>query len=470
MCTQSQRDFVLSKQAAEPGVSCPNPTRSNQQRVDGSTSALYPWQRAALAAWIANKHRGVVEAVTGSGKTRVGLQAVAMRLAAGGKTMVIVPSKELLHQWVRELQHVFPDMRIGRLGDGYEDDLRRRDVLVATVNSARARALRLRDRPGLLVVDECHRCGSEVNRLALHTEFAWRLGLSATHARSDGMHASVLEPYFEGVVFRFGYAEAIEQGVVARLKVALIGVAFEPQERTQYEHLSEKVRRARAWLVASFDVPASPFGEFIKAVNRLRIHGDARQAIAAGRYLSVFNRRRALLAETKAKYEALAKLEDALVEAKRVIVFTQTVRAAELAAAELVDIGIDAEPLHSALDSVERRAVLDRFAHGHLHTIVAPQVLDEGLDVPDADLGVIVAASRQRRQMVQRMGRVLRPKQRGRLARFAVLYVDGTSEDPALGAHETFLEEVVESAVAVRKFPVHASPAEICEYLNQNQG
>ena len=57
--------------------------------------------------------------------------------------------------------------------------------------------------------------------------------------------------------------------------------------------------------------------------------------------------------------------------------------------------------------------------------------------MPDADLGIIVAASRQRRQMIQRMGRVLRPKNDGRLARFAVLYVQGTSEDPALGAHGT---------------------------------
>jgi RNA polymerase primary sigma factor len=361
---------------------------------------------------------------------------------------------------------MFADTPIGCLGDGYGDDLRRCDVLVATVNSARARELRLQGRMGLLVVDECHRCGSEINRLVLGTEFAWRLGLSATHARSDDTHRTVIEPYFEGVVYRFAYAEAIAQGVVARFKVALVAVDFDEQERAQYEYLSEKVRHARARLVAGFGVPAEPFGEFMKAVNRLRLHGDMREAIAAGRYLSVFNRRRALLAETAAKYDALGTLAGALAKARRVIVFTQTVRAAELAAAELVDLGIDAQPLHSALGTMERRAVLNRFARGHLHTIVAPQVLDEGLDVPDADLGVIVAASRQRRQMIQRMGRVLRPKDGGRLARFAILYVHGTSEDPALGAHETFLEEVVESAESVRDFPLRSPPGEICDFLN----
>ena len=277
--------------------------------------------------------------------------------------------------------------------------------------------------------DECHRCGSEINRIALAGEFESRLGLSATHARLDGTHETVIEPYFGGVVYRFGYADAIAQGVVARFSVVLVAVSFSEEERAQYEHLDEKVRRARARLIEAFGVPPEPFGEFMKAVNRLRCEGAKHEAIAAGQYLSPFNRRRELLAETEAKYEGLSKLEGAVRSARRVIIFTQTVHAAELATAELVDLGIDAQALHSALDMVERREVLARFARGHLHAIVAPQVLDEGVDVPDADLGIIVAASRQRRQMIQRMGRVLRPKNDGRLARFAVLYVQGTSED-----------------------------------------
>ena len=450
-----------------------SPSRAGQTAVGlpGSELAdlpLYPWQRAALEAWVANGRRGVVEAVTGAGKTRVGLHAIAHQVVSGGKAVVVVPTKELLHQWTRELRGIAPQVSIGRLGDGYRDDLRRCDVLVATVNSARVGDLRLQGRAGLLVVDECHCCGSEINRLALAPDFARRLGLSATHARLDSTHETVIEPYFAGVVYRFGYADAIAQGVVARFKVALVGVAFEEEERAQYEYLNDKVRRARARLVERFDVPPEPFGEFMKAVNQLRVHGAKHEAIAAGQYLSVFNRRRELLAETAAKYEGLGKLEGAIRRARRVLLFTQTVRAAELAVAELVDLGIDAQALHGALDGEERRELLARFTRGHLHAMAAPQVLDEGLDVPEVDLGVIVAASRQRRQMIQRMGRVLRPKDHGRLARFAILYVQGTSEDPAMGAHETFLQEVIDSANSVRDFSVRSSPGEICAYLNAN--
>jgi superfamily II DNA or RNA helicase len=411
----------------------------------------------------------VVEAVTGAGKTRVGLRAIADHVASGGKSAVVVPTKELLHQWTRELSRIGPQITIGRLGDGYQDNLHRCDVLVSTVNSARVSDFQLQDCSGLLVVDECHRCGSEVSRMALAATFERRLGLSATHARLDGTHETVIEPYFGGVVYRFGYADAIAQRVVAHFKVALIAVHFTEEERAQYEYLNDKVRRARVRLIEGYDVPPEPFGAFMKAVNRLRLHGSKREGIAAGQYLSAFNRRRELLAETMAKYDGLAKLEDAIRSARRVIVFTQTVRAAELAASELVDLGVDAQVLHGALERDERREVLARFARGHLHTIVAPQVLDEGLDVPDADLGIIVAASRQRRQMIQRMGRVLRPKDDGRLARFAVLYVQGTSEDPVLGAHETFLEEVLSLANSVRDFGMHATPADICSYLEAKE-
>ena len=83
--------------------------------------------------------------------------------------------------------------------------------------------------------------------------------------------------------------------------------------------------------------------------------------------------------------------------------------------------------------------------------ISAPQVLDEGIDVPAADLAIILAASRSRRQMIQRMGRVLRRKPDGRRAQFVVVSVDGTVEDPALGAHATFLDEITNVADDIRQ-------------------
>ena len=88
-----------------------------------------------------------------------------------------------------------------------------------------------------------------------------------------------------------------------------------------------------------------------------------------------------------------------------------------------------------------------------MRAVTAPQVLDEGVDVPAADLAVILAASRSRRQMIQRMGRVLRRKPDGRVAHLIIVYAAGTVEDPALGAHDGFLDEITPVATAVHRIP-----------------
>jgi len=184
----------------------------------------------------------------------------------------------------------------------------------------------------------------------------------------------------------------------------------------------------------------------------------------ARQYLHALQQRRRLLAETPAKYEALDALAPALYTCDRAITFTQSIAGAIGAAARLRRHGLQANAIHSQLDAHERREVLSRFSAGELQVVAAPQVLDEGVDVPAADLAVILAASRSRRQMIQRMGRVLRRKPDGRAARFVIVYVVGTVEDPALGAHEGFLDEITEVADAVRTFPP-GGPAELCDFL-----
>jgi hypothetical protein len=76
-------------------------------------SKLRPWQAAALAAWNAQKRKGLVEAVTGTGKTRLAVAAIAEELQLGGKVAVIVPTVELQRQWFEELEAHFRDIQIG---------------------------------------------------------------------------------------------------------------------------------------------------------------------------------------------------------------------------------------------------------------------------------------------------------------------------------------------------------------------
>lgn len=435
-----------------------------------STLDLYPWQRDALDAWRRRGGRGVVEAVTGTGKTRVGLAAVLDELNRRGQAVVLVPTVELQNQWIAQLEELLPETRsVGRMGSGGVDDLCSHDVLVAVVNSARSLDLRPIRQGGLLVADECHRYGSSINRLALDQRFRRRLGLSATYAREDDGNRDWLDPYFGGTCFRLGYSRAKVEGISARFTVSLVGVAFSADERACYDELTDRIGALGARLIERHGIPAQPWTAFLIAVQRLAESGTEGSKVART-YLQAMRERRRLLADTPAKDEALRLVAPALSSARRSIVFTQSIAVTERACRTLAACGLRVAPMHSHLPGPLRRQTLAAFAEGRLDVIAAPRVLDEGIDVPAADLAVIVGASRSRRQMVQRMGRILRRKPDGRRARLVVLFVEGTVEDPRKGAHEAFLEEMVDVADEVYIFTqetVGRGPEALLEALHR---
>jgi superfamily II DNA or RNA helicase len=305
---------------------------------------------------------------------------------------------------------------------------------------------------GLLVADECHRYGSAVNQLALDVRFRRRLGLSATYAREDDGNLAWLDPYFGGTCFRLDYARAVGDGLTARFTVTLVGVVLSSVERAGYDDLTERMAGLRARLIRQHGVAGQPFEVFLRTVAALA-EGAGEGCGVARAYRQAMLARRRLLADTPAKDAALSGLAPAINAAERAIVFTGSIAGSQRAARVLAGGGVQAAVIHSALSGADREEVLRRFGAGEIRVLSAPRVLDEGIDVPAADLAVIVGASRSRRQMVQRMGRILRRKPDGRRARFAVLFVEDTVEDPRLGAHEAFLDQVTDVADEVSCFP-----------------
>jgi RNA polymerase primary sigma factor len=428
---------------------------------------LYRWQREALEAWNSNGHRGIVNAVTGSGKTRLALAAIDQHLEQqNSNAVVIVPTVELLQQWHLQLCEHFPDHRIGMLGGGEKDYLSDHDILVAVVNSAGRYFLGLPEgHQGLLVGDECHRLASDHNQLSLEESFSSRLGLSATHERLDGGHESVLIPYFGDVIYELDYKQAIEQDVISHVKVAMIAVEFAPEEMAQYDQLTEEMGVARRRLSSAHGLSGLTPGEFFVEVSKLAKSGGVSASMAANRYLRPYRARRTLLAESNAKVSALKILAGAVQDANGTIAFTETIDSTDEIVSVFESMSIVAEAIHSKLNRVERKEIFEKFSDRQIQLISAPQVLDEGIDVPEADLAIIVAGTSQRRQMIQRMGRVMRKKKDGRFARFAILYVKDTHEDPKKGAHEEFLDDVLEIADDSKHFKATSSPEKLRKFL-----
>ncbi len=395
----------------------------------------------------------MIEAVTGSGKTNVALAAAADAKRRGLFVLVVVPSRVLMEQWSERLTEAMPQYVIGRLGDSGTDRPPDCDILVTTRHSAASHKPVPPDGvDGLLIADECHGFGGRVLRKSLMTKYSERLGLTATLQRSDDAVDTLLLPYFGGICYRYGFAEAIADGVCAQPRVAFVAVPLTDSERADYIAVEQTLVDARRVLRQIPDMPQRPFGAFLTAVQFLAANDGGPGGRAAVEYLEAFGSRREIVANSQAKYEALGLFAGAINESDGTLLFTETVRAANHAINRL-DPHTSIEIITGETPRRERESILGEFRDHRLRAVAAPKVLDEGVDVPDANLGIVVSASRTRRQMIQRMGRILRRKKAGSGARFVIIFASDTMEDPTAGVDaDGFISEIQDIAEEAQVF------------------
>ncbi len=437
------------------------------------------WQKQALEAWIKAGRRGVVEAVTGTGKTTLGVLAAADAVARGLDVLILVPGTDLMDQWHKNLLGSLPELAIGKFGDGSKDTLNQCNILVSTVQSARRNYMLSDGARGLIIADEVHGYGSKESVKALEPGFEDRLGLTATYERSDNKIEELLSPYFfpinsngkpgDEVIIGCDYARGLADGILAPFRVALLGVDLEEDEQDSYDYFDERVRNLKQQLISNHECPAEPFGEFMASVNILSYgnHVDHIGTMNARNFLNNFNKRRQLLASSSKKLKALEKLVPVISNSDRCLIFTQTTESALKAAELLRNREISAYEFSSQLKKEVRKELLEQFRDGKIQALAAPRVLDEGIDVPEADLGIILSASHSKRQMIQRMGRIIRPKKDSKPATFIILYVRNTNEDPEYGIHEAFLNEMYDHAEDVFEFPKNIASKEIVAWYCQ---
>lgn len=432
---------------------------------------LFAWQEEAFEAWVGSGYRGIVEAVTGAGKTRLGLAAISAAAREGRQTLLLVPTIELLNQWYGEIRALLPWVRVGRLGNQHRDNFLTHEVIVSTVQSTIAMGQRAAggalsgSSSRLLIADEVHRLGAEQFAKVLDERCPWRLGLTATYERPDEQHLERLDPYFGGVIFKLWYDRAQADHLIAPFDVALVGVDLEPQELAEYKDLSVEIGKAHRALRGYLVDETLSGSQFLKlmALWASSEEMSARTSLAR-RYMQAVSKRQRLLAQSQAKLDQLPLLTPALQESRSTLIFSLTKQGAEEAAACVADQGIVATAVFSDVSAEDRDRRMRGFRSGAIPVLSAPRVLDEGVDVPEAALGIVLAANRSKRQLVQRLGRVIRRKPDGRAGKFVFFYANETIEDPNEHGDE-HLNEILPHARNLSWFDLPGDAADLLVFL-----
>ena len=362
-----------------------------------------PFQSEALTAWRRARGRGVVVLPTGAGKSYLALMAID---SVRRSTLVVVPTLDLVRQWYDQLRASF-DRPVGIVGGGEHTV---EALTVTTYDSAYLHMEHFGARFGLVVFDEVHHLPSGAYRFAAESCLApFRLGLSATPERADGGHealGSLVGPFVYRLDVQDLAGEYLAEYVTERIAVQLT-----PDERFAYEEARSTYRA----FVASQGIRMSRPGGWAEFVKRSCWSDAGRRAMKA------YQRQRHLSFAAPSKLAYVAHLLH-IHRGGRVLIFTQNNDTAyEVSRRFLVPAITHQTKIR------ERSALLAGFASGEYGAVVTSKVLNEGVDVPDANVAIVISGSGSVREHVQRLGRILRKRGDKR----AVLYelvAAGTAE------------------------------------------
>lgn len=362
-----------------------------------------PFQTQAVEAWTAARGRGVVVLPTGSGKTHVALLAMQQKQRS---TLVVAPTLDLVRQWYDLLRATFA-IEVGVVGGGEHTVL---PVTVTTYDSAYLHMERWGNRFGLIVFDECHHLPGESYALTARMCLApFRLGLTATPERNDQRHD--LFPELIGEIVYQKQITDLSGQYLADYSTERVVIDLTAEEREEYQTCRDVYL---AFVRGQGIQMSSPrgFSDFVMRSSRTE---NGRRALAA------YRRQRALALAAAGKLEYLEHLLH-VHSHDRMIVFTQ-----DNATAYAVSRRFLIPVITHQTKVKERSQILSGFDEGRYGAVVTSKVLNEGVDIPSANVAVVLSGSGSVMEHVQRLGRILR-RQGDKRAKLYELVSKNTSE------------------------------------------
>lgn len=394
-----------------------------------------PYQVEAYLRWKDQQAKGLFAMATGTGKTITSLNCLLEIYKKFNyyKALILVPTITLLEQWEEEcrkfnfnniikvsskdnwtgdISNIFLSERLEKLKNiSY--------VVIATYASyAKPKVfneLNQLSRRILLIADECHNMGSP--SLLKNLNYIMperRIGLSATPERQYDNETNKAVYDFFGVsdsfTFEYSMEEAIQNGVLCKYYYYPHLVELNESEMRDYRELSEKI-------VKFYDAKTETFKN---------------DPILTKLLLA----RKRIIHKAKNKISAFKKIIEDRYKEKRSLKYTLVYVPEGEGASDYcsdqdfatdVEYGNDGdwrliddytEAIRSldrsisvrkyVSESSDRIQMLEDFASGDIDVLTSMKCLDEGVDVPRAELAIFCASTGNPRQFIQRRGRILR--------------------------------------------------------------
>ena len=343
---------------------------------------LRDWQEKAFPLWWADK-RGIVKVVTGGGKTIFAIHCLTKYLEEerSKSILIVVPSIALLDQWHEVMSQTFDSKDITINGGGQQpEDVTK--ICITTVDSVKNIINKVDAENTLLVVDECHKIGTEKRGEMLTNNWHATLGLSATPERDyDDNFYIIIKRILGDIIFDYDYIDAREDEVIVNFKLLYGYAAMLPEEEEKYTKFTKNIQR-RAATIGGSNMNDYPLKMLI--FNRARLVKNSKNRIPYGVELLLKHKRESWIVFTENKKQA--KEFNKIINKK----------------------GFKSGIYNTDLNDEERLHNLTAFKNRELNVLVSCTALDEGFDMPEADGAMILSASSSKRQRIQRMGRVLR--------------------------------------------------------------
>jgi superfamily II DNA or RNA helicase len=323
--------------------------------------------------------------------------------------IIIVPIKDLVRQWMDELDKLtdfyYPIAAVEK-SDVWKEKLYRKlrlihgniqavkrlpTVLVGTYSglSKVTVAELIEDAGGLpikslIVADEVHTAGAKQYRRILRDDFTYRLGLSATPIRPhDEEGTDFVLNYFGDIVYELDLEQAIKLDILCQYEYYVYVVTLTEVENEEYQKLTKKIIK----LLKSGNDQVSG------SINRLSIERSRIIKSASGK-ISVLDR----------------IIRDHPLN--KGMIYCADIDQADIVCHRLSQQGMVVSRFTSQEDK-QRPQILNEFSQGRLNVLVAVKCLDEGVNIPAAQEAIILASDTSERQFIQRRGRILR-KARGK--------------------------------------------------------